>query len=199
MKRIAVLAFAVVLLVGLNSCIFAPDKVPPPPSKNTYKSIRTSEPRDNVLFNLATAYNNRNIQRYDELLDEEFLFYFSNADVTGGGWTEGEYWDRAKEINANTNIFNPGYSRPGVDPVSDITLTLTYSEGDDKWTAITPDQGQYPGETWYEKIVTYTLIVQAGDTQYIAQNKQASFVVRAATLEGDEVWRIITWRDDTGT
>jgi hypothetical protein len=167
--------------------------IPPPPRTPPIGS------RDYVLYSLERSYNSRSQDRYDELLDEEFLFYFSNADVTGGGWTEGEYWDRAKEINANTNIFNPGYSRPGVDPVSDITLTLTYSEGDDKWTAITPDQGQYPGETWYEKIVTYTLIVQAGDTQYIAQNKQASFVVRAATLEGDEVWRIITWRDDTGT
>jgi hypothetical protein len=197
MKRIAVLALAAVVLVGLNSCIFSPDKVPPP--KDPKPSYLPLDVKDNVLKNLQTAYNGRNINEYDKLLDEHFLFYFSYTDVNSGTWTAGEYWDRVHEYNANKNMFDPAYSNPNREPVSDIDLSLTYAEGDDKWTEITPDQVIYPGEKWYEKIVEYTISVQSGNTTYQGIKKYAAFTVRWAHVEGQgDFWRIVTWRDDTG-
>ncbi len=198
MKRIAVLAFAAVVLVGLNSCILSPDKVPPPIKESQYRDL--AGPRDNVLWNLQTAYNARNIGEYDKLLDSDFIFYFSNSDVTSSEWTAGEYWDRAHEIGANRNLFDPAYSTPTREPASSIALSLTYAEGDDKWTQITPDPVKYPDEIWYEKIVKYDISVKSGAMTFIGNQKNASFVVRWAHVEGQgDFWRIVTWRDDTGT
>jgi hypothetical protein len=199
MKRIAALALAGMVAFGLNSCILNPDEDKPvdkPPSQ--YKPLETTNPRDNVLINLNSAYNDRNIERYDELLDLDFVFYFSAEDVLNGTVA---YWSRSEEIKANRNMFDPNYSNPLQEPVQDIDLTLTYPQGDDQWTQITPeDQVKYAGETWYQKIVTYNLTVQLpGDFQYVGLNKQAAFVVRAATMDAKQYWKIVVWRDDTGT
>ena len=199
MKRIAALALAGMFVFGLNSCILdPPEDEPDKPPTSQYKCLEVTCPRDNVLVNLQSAYNDRNISRYDELLDADFVFYFSTEDVLNGTV---EYWSRAAEINANKNMFDPNYSNPNQEPVQDINLVLTYPEGDDQWTQITPeDQVKYPGETWYQKIVGYNLTVQLpGDFQYVGLNKQAAFVLRAATKDTKQSWKIIVWRDDTGT
>jgi hypothetical protein len=199
MKRIAALALAGMVAFGLNSCILNPDENPPPDKPpSQYKCLEVTCPRDNVLINLKSAYNDRNINRYDELLDDDFVFYFSAEDVLNGTV---EYWSRQAEINANKNMFDPNYSNPTQEPVQDIDLGLTYPLGDDQWTQITPeDQVKYAGETWYQKIVVYNLTVQLpGDFQYVGLNKQAAFVLREATKNSVKSWKIIVWRDDTGT
>jgi len=200
MKRIAILALVGVVTLAFNSCILDPKegKAPPTPTQ-PYKPLDGE--RDNVLFNLQKAYTERNIDRYSELLDADFLFHFSQKDIDEGIINRPN-WDRTEEINANKNMFNPNFSKPNVDPVSKINLTLTYPAGDEKWTQIPPeDHPGYPGETWYEKTVLYRLTVQAGDKQLVGNDIQASFVVRKATVEGytNPIWRIIAWRDDTGT
>lgn len=201
MKRIAAVALAGMVAFGLNSCILNPseDKPDKPPTSQ-YKCLEVTCPRDNVLVNLQSAYNDRSIQRYDELLDADFTFFFSPTDVQNGT-VSSDYWSRAAEINANKNMFDPNYSNPLQEPVQDIDLLLTYPAGDDQWTQITPeDQIKYPGETWYQKIVGYNLTVQLpGDFQYVGLNKQAAFVLRAATADSKQTWKIVVWRDDTGT
>jgi len=111
-----------------------------------------------VLINLKSAYNDRNISRYDELLDDDFVFYFSSEDVLNGTV---EYWSRAAEINANKNMFDPNYSNPNQEPVQDIDLSLTYPQGG---RSVDPDHtrrsGEVRGETWHQKIVVYNLTVQ---------------------------------------
>ena len=84
-----------------------------------------------------------NLDRYDELLDVDFVFYFS-TDEAGQGLVPLQ-WDRAAEIGATRNMFDPNYTAPGTDPVSRISLSLTYPEGDHSWTQVTPDdQQKYP-------------------------------------------------------
>lgn len=155
--------------------------------------------RDEVLSNLEAACNERNIERYNELLDNDFVFHFSIADVENGS-VQVSSWGRAAEIASARNMFDPNFSKPGVNPVSDIELRLVYAAGDDPWTPITPsDPERYPGETWYEKVVTYYLTVTAGDMQFICMDVNASFVVRWASVGDKQYWRIVVWRDDTGT
>ena len=197
MKRIAAVILVGIFVLGMNSCILDPEvgKNPPKP-KEPYKSLDGE--RDNVLFNLQKAYVERNIDRYGEILDQGFLFHFGQKDIDSG-IIDHSPWDRTEELNANKNLFNPNFSKPNVDPVSDIDLTLTYPAGDDKWTQIPPeDHPDYPGETWYEKTVVYRLTVQAGETSLTGNDIQASFVLRQATVEGYEnpIWRIVAWRDD---
>ncbi len=198
MKRVVVLALLGIFVLAFNSCILDPKegKDPPKPVGN-YKDL--SLERDNVLFNLEKAYNERNIDQYNKLLDEDFVFHFSNLDVKNGV-VDVTQWDRAAEYNANKNMFDPGFTKPGVDPVSSISLELTYVPGDDNWSVMDPpDPVKYPDEKWYEKIANYTLTVKAGASEYQGINIQASYVVRRATVDGKSFWRIVAWRDDTGT
>jgi hypothetical protein len=189
----------IVLLLALPIWSCSDDDNPAKPKEDPY-CLEATCPRDNVLYNLQSAYNDRNISRYDELLDDDFVFYFSAADVQNGT-VSSSYWSRAAEINANKNMFDPNYSNPNQQPVQDIDLALVYTQGDDQWTpSDAPDQVRYPGETWHQKTVTYSLTVQLpGDFQYVGLNKQAAFVLRAATKDSKLVWRIVTWRDDTGS
>lgn len=199
MNRIVVLALVGVLVLGFNSCILDPkEEKPVDPPATPYKPLDGE--RDNVLFNLQKAYNERNLERYDQLLDVDFVYFFSNTDVANGVVLF-DQWGRAREIGANRNLFDPTFSKPGLEPASDIDLTLTYAAGDDKWVEVTPaDQVKYPDETWYEKIVTYSLTVKSGDRDLVGNNIQASFTVRwAKDQENKEYWRIILWRDDTGS
>ncbi|MEJ2722967.1 MAG: hypothetical protein P8181_17800, partial [bacterium] len=94
--------------------------------------------RDDVLANLQTAYRNREFIRVYELLDDDLTFYFSTADVKEGE-VPVEQWDRLPEIAATANLFDPEWSKPGVDPAERITLTLTYTPGEDNWTPIIPE------------------------------------------------------------
>jgi hypothetical protein len=189
-----------VLLLALPIFSCSGDDNPTKPKESPYKTLFADGPRDNVLNNLQQSYNDRNISRYEELLDADFIFYFSAADVSRG-IVSAEYWSRAAEINVSKNMFDPNYSNPNQEPVKDIDLSLIYPGGDDQWTQITPeDQVKYAGETWYQKIVTYNLTVQLpGNFQYVGLNKQTAFVVRAATRDSKQYWQIVIWRDDTGT
>jgi hypothetical protein len=187
----------IILLLALPiwSCSGDDDAVKP--KEEAYKCLEATCPRDNVLHNLQSAYNDRNISRYDELLDDDFVFYFSDEDVLNG---TPQYWSRAAEINANKNMFDPNYSNPTQEPVQDIDLTLVYTQGDDQWTPVpAPDQVRFPGETWYQKIVTYNIVIKMpGDFQYVGLNKQADFTLRAATKDSKQYWKIVVWRDDVG-
>ena len=200
MKRIAVAAIILAFgFLSFNACILDPKEEPKKeiPPGAPFKSLSADGPRDNVLFNLQKAYVEIHIDRYDQLLDEKFVFHFSQADFKNGQVSV-EQWDRASETASTANIFNRSFSKPGVDPISKIDLTLTYTEGDNSWNQVTPeDQQAYPNETWYEKTVTYDLVATSGPIDYTGLNIQASFIVRAAEIEGVEIWRIISWRDDT--
>lgn len=198
MKKLAVLLLVAFVALGLNSCILDPKEDPPPPDQgSTYKDLTE---RDHVLYNLKQAYDDRNIDRYDELLDEDFVFFFSNTDVQNGT-VEYLQWARAAEVNATRNLFDPSFTKPDLQPASSIRLTLTYAEGEDKWVEVTPpDPVAYPDEVWYEKIVRYSLTVKSGVIDFVGNDIQASFTVRLATDQssGREYYRIILWRDDTG-
>jgi hypothetical protein len=196
-QKCVVCVLVVLLAASLVSC-FDNEEDRVTPAKSPYKSLAADQPRDNALFNLQVSYNERNIEHYDDLLDEGLEFYFGAEDVMNGN---PQSWGRAAEMSAATNLFDPNYANPQQPAAQDIDLSLVYPQGDDEWTPIEPeDQVTYPGETWYQKIVTYNLTVQiSGEFQYVGLNKQAAFVLRAATVESEQYWKIVVWRDDTGT
>jgi hypothetical protein len=156
--------------------------------------------RDHVLLNLQQAYADRNMDRYVQLLDENFVFFFSDDDVQKGA-VQYDRWDRWAEIGATRNLFDSNFSKPGLEPASSITLQLDYAAGEDEWTEVTPpDPLAYPNEMWYEKIVKYSLTVRSGHCDYIGRDIRTVFTVRhASDSQGKKYWRIVLWRDDTGT
>ena len=183
----------ILVLPFAHSCSDDSDDYIIKPDPDAYRSLTL---RDNVLFNLEKAWNERNIDKYDQLLDEGFVFFFSVADVKNGDVSV-SHWGRSTEIAVVGNMWDPNFSKPGQVPVSSINLALTYAEGEDVWEEVVPDQDQYPGETWYSKVFRYTLTVEAGYFTYIGNNIQATVIVRWADVDGEEFWRIVMWSDDT--
>lgn len=172
--------------------------------------------REHILTNLEQAYNSMDFLEADKLLDDNFTFFFGQADIDNGNVASPD-WDRDSESNAVFTMFAIGTgiasaSAPSTIPTEEatwgrtkalfegtisgpadhISLNMTWPPGEFSWTQI-----QAPGgtETWYEKTVQYTLLVVAGETTHVnALVLSASFVIRFDTGAGQ--YRIVQWRDD---
>ena len=191
-RRLLITLILVLVLPLVSSCGDDSDDTIVRPDPDAYRALTL---RDNVLYNLEKAWEERNLQCCDDLLDDAFVFHFSVADVKNGSVSVPQ-WDRAAEMAAVGNMFDPDFIKPGQAPVSEIFLRLWYEEGEDKWEEVVPDQEQFPGETWYSKVFRYSLTVQTGDFTYIGNNLQASVIVRQTEGSGG-FWRIVSWSDDT--
>jgi hypothetical protein len=194
MHRVVPVLILILSVALVSSCSDSDDNViGTTPSK--YSKYKDLVERDHVLVNLELSYNDRNLERLVELLDDDFVFQFSPSDFREGH-VGVEQWNRTAEVAATTNLFDPNYSGPR-EPVRDIDLSLTYSDADTSWKAVTPeDQEKYPGETWYVKTLRYTMTTTSGYVAYIGYNILASFVVRSVDVNGRTIWRIVEWYDD---
>lgn len=181
-RRLAGLVAVLALLICPSCSDDSDDGVRPDPSP--YKDLTQ---RDHVLANLELAYTSRDLEEFVELLDEGFVFDLAV-----------QQWDRDTEIAAAANMFDENFSKPGVNPITEIELTLTYEEGNDGWEPVIPDdQETYPDETWYKKTVTYDFRFTTESRVYSGNNIQATFVVRQSQVAGTKIWRIVSWADDT--
>jgi hypothetical protein len=130
---ISVLALALII-PAFNSCIFDAAKTEKPPLVQA--AFRSGEEKNDVVFNLEKAYEERNINEYDKLLDEDFIFHFSPADIRDDKVTVSQ-WDRAAELGATTNLFDRTYSPPQGEPVDNISVQFDYK--------VDVDEVQAPG------------------------------------------------------
>ncbi len=203
MKNIAAIIALALIIPAFNSCIFDAKQAPPTKEKKA-PPFRDLTERDDVFFNLQLAYNQMNIDEYNKLLDDKFIFNFSPADLVGDPPNvDVAQWDRAAEIDATRNIFNLGVLPPGVDPVSDITLELFFTdsrvdttEGDDWQPVAPPDPQKYPGEVWYFQRIDYFLSVVAGENTFTSGGPlKTEYTIRQVDDNGTMIWRIISWRD----
>jgi hypothetical protein len=150
--------------------------------------------KDDVLYNLALAYNKRNTAEFEKLLDENFVFVFSQDDFNHG-IVDVQQWGREAELEASRNIFDPNF--PADYRVVNIDLTLNYPE--DSWVQLPPDE-DHPDESWYTKTVDYNLIIKTHDGwEHRAIGLQAQFTIRWGETEGGEHWQIVLWGDDVGS
>ncbi len=191
-KRSILILLSIIVVAGLTtSCILDPkeEKNVKPPAPVVFKDLLE---RDDVLFNLGLAYNERDMVEYARLLDDSFVFIFSEADFNSGAVTV-EQWEKVAEVESNTKILNPNHADP-VKRVISIDLVLDYVE--DNWTeeASPPEFGE---ESWFGKTVTYRLVVKtAGSWEYRAIDLKARFTIRWAETDNGDYWRIVRWRDD---
>jgi hypothetical protein len=196
MKTVIIVLAAALIIPTFNSCIFDAEKTKKPDVVQT--PFRSGEVKNDVVFNLEKAYEERNIDQYGKLLDDDFIFNFSPADIRDGKVTVAQ-WDRASELAATANLFDPSFSPPQGEPVDRISLEFTYKvDEDDDWQPVVPpDPQKYPNETWYKLQVDYFLNVNAGATLYTSGNAiRAEYTIRPVMVEGKQIWRIVSWRDD---
>jgi hypothetical protein len=79
----------------------------------------------------AAAISDRNLAAYEALLVQPgddalaFEFYPKARDVTDFPWMEGDFWDYDTEIDMMTNMFDPNFTSPRMDPVQTVEMDLT--------------------------------------------------------------------------
>lgn len=161
------------------------------------KSLYCDEPfedltcMEDVLRNLELTYDQRNYAEYEELIDENFVFIFSDEDFSAGQTPR--LWDRSGELDANQNLLDPNPRGPY--RAVYINLRLDYPPA--SWTEQPPNR-DHPGESWYTKTVDYDLIVRTADSwEFRAFSLSAQFTIRYDEPPGR--WRIVLWRDDVGS
>jgi len=157
---------------------------PEPTPKVQFKDLSQ---KDDVLFNLELAYNERHLAEYDKLLDGDFLFYFADYDVAWRGAPE--HWDRDREVLFTSLIFDPGL--PGGVRVVSVDLQLEYPDTNWSQEAAPPS---HEGETWFSQIVPYELkATTADDWEFHSQDQSIEVTIRWDESAGH--WRIVTMRD----
>ncbi|MCK5406315.1 MAG: hypothetical protein KAJ37_02620 [Candidatus Krumholzibacteria bacterium] len=182
-RETLIAVFGSVLFAALMfSC--SDDPVEPGPEPSPYKGL--AQPND-VLFNLELSISELDYDEYKRFIDPEFVFVFSEADQQG---LTPEDWNRASEMAAMNNMFDPNYT--GDHPVSSIEFSLQST--DDDWIEITPpDTLLYPGENWYKKAVTFSFeIVSTSGWTFIGKDRRAQIFIR----QEDGIWRMVEWRDE---
>ena len=163
------------------------DGITPPPQKSSpYKNLQN---KDDILFNLERAYNKRNFEQFEKLLDSSFVFVLSKKDYNSGE-VDVPQWGRIRELSVTQQIFDPSLDSDL--RVISIDLELDYSAGN--WSPQPPDT-VHPAETWYTKKVDYDLVTNTADNwEHRALDLQAKFTIRQDDATGR--WQIVVWADD---
>lgn len=195
MKRFLILL--VVLLASLalsGSCVLDPKEEGGGGGGGGGDDWADLKAKDDVLHNFELAYNNRDINQYKKLTDEDetvFIFVFSREDFNSGKTPD--QWERAKEVEVTGRMFQRG----GSDPIQSMNMNFSYAEGDIAWEEATPPEG-HEQEKWYQKIVTYDFTVETTSGQtYYAVDSQALFIVRYNfnSVAEDSVWQVVQYYD----
>ena len=130
-SRPALRALLVLMAVTLvNGCgIFSPDEAgddgPVVPVDPWIPATTTAQ----FITNFERAWEERDLERYDELLGEDFIFYLASQDINEIGIG---FWDRAEEMDTARQMFGTPDSDPSLTvesiEFSEFVPTVAFSD-----------------------------------------------------------------------
>jgi len=181
------------MLLVTSSCLFDPDEKPIDDDDDDSGAVQKMDLTEpwHVLNNIEYAYKVRDRNTYDELLDEQFTFFFSQGDVDEGLPVQ---WGRPDELGATNDLFISNSQPVPVGPeCRSIRLDLLLTNI--QWVEIIPDG--YPDETWFSTTIFYTFTFEmAPDQTYVAETgAKAVFTVRNVGTEAAPLWKLVEFRD----
>ena len=194
---------------------------PPPPPASPY--LDATSP-DNVMANMVTAINRREIDEYGKVIDPGFGFYFVQDEFLGGDvrWPE---WGRDDELKAMRHMFDLYYPYPKPRPLSagavnswtwgrmrDYYWELFRGEGYPAasiefevismtdWIPSEPYESElFAGETHMESVIEYEFTLVSNDVVFTSSSPRKAVVhMRHDTVGEEEVWQLVGWHDDVG-
>jgi hypothetical protein len=134
-----------------------------------------------VLNNFELAHNKRDMSRYEQLIDDNYTFFFDT--IQNGGQVTIQ-WGRPDEISATSGLLNN---------VNMLDLDLVNLDKP-VWTEMMVSYNG--GETWYITTLYYSFIVKIGDTTLTSVSPaQMSFTVRNAGTMAKPHWELVELRD----
>jgi hypothetical protein len=142
------------------------------PQDLTYKT--------DVLSNIEYAYNKRQTNVYDALLDDAFTFFYTDGSIGGGGGTPVQ-WGRDVESSVTAGLLGDA---------SMVDLDISWEDGV-TWSVVPAGT-----ESWYITTVFYHYTIKIGDTTYIPNSgSKAQFTVRNAGTAEEPQWKLVEFRD----
>jgi hypothetical protein len=149
--------------------------------------------RNAILNNIEYGYNKRIASVIDDLLNENFTFFFAPGDVGGN---VPEQWGRVDEYDATSRLFNSNNQPdPPTDPVCLSILVDIQFDYQTEWVPVSPEG--FPGETWHTATASYSFTNEVyPDARFHPVNgARAQFTVRDTAPGDDERWELVEWRD----
>jgi hypothetical protein len=139
--------------------------------------------KSDVLNNIEYAYNKKNMPTYNELLDDNFTFFYTDNSVGGGTPVQ---WGRPDEVTTTSGLLAAATS-------IDLTLDWRDSQG----SSVVQWSEQISGsETWYYATVFYHYTIKIGNYTYIPNaGAKAQFTVRNAGTTENPKWKLVEFRD----
>ncbi len=186
--RLLLIAAGVLCLFLFASCKDDRPYRPTPPEEPVWPDLTQ---KDDVFKYLGMVWEYKDIDRYAKILDEGFIFFFSQQDYAEGKTPE--QWGREEELASARNIFS-GHAHPIYGSITKIELYLTPEGG---WIEVPKTGPPYEGETWYQMTVEYDIIMDATSGWTLQGiDRKALFTVRLAEVDGETFYRIVQWHDD---
>lgn len=183
MKKLCPLLLAI-LVTTISACgDDGTEPVPTPPNP-----VKNLTQREDVLFNIESAYNKRRIDWYAGVLDVNFTFYLSAADVNHGLPAS---WGRADEIDIHAKMFDINSSMP----VQSIYMDIRTEDG---LSWVESDSPLNPAEKWYTTTLYYDFKFEISPNTYIpVTGAKASFTVRDAGAYNKYAhhWQLVEMHD----
>jgi len=145
--------------------------------------------RESVLAGIETAYNKRNLARYEALLDQDFTFHLTDKDVLEG--LPGT-WARAEEVQLSQNMFSTT-PPPGMPRCRSIELDIQWESGV-TWIEASSLEAD---ETWYMTtlFVSFEMDVDPDITFISNPGTKATFTVRNAGTDAQPDWKLVELQD----
>jgi hypothetical protein len=147
------------------------------------------ENASNVLSNFKYAYENRDIDIYENCLDRNFVFVYTDQDRQGQIETV--------EIPRD-GLSGDIYRTQGLfDAFSEVRLDTWVPSRQDPEGPITPE---HPGETWEVWLVSFYLSLRDLTGAYSYQQYEANgLAIFKMRKSSDGYWRIVRWEDNSFT
>ena len=173
--------FSVVALVAMKGCIFDPDKGDPVDRRGDYKPLTSPE---NVMNNLIVSYRRREIEKYAEFLDKEFIFRFQDGDEPPD--LGRNFWTHDEDSTGTAALFSSA-------AVQDIFIDLTYRDAEEA-TEVGFDEG-----TMKIRVTPMKLTVDdVNGTTYLVEGDIQDMFFRHGDGADSTIWSLIEWRDIPG-
>lgn len=161
-----------------------------PPPYSPYLALTSPE---NVIHNLAEAYNNRNCERVEELLCDEFVFVFNEDDVWNYHEVPDEgWWGYSDEVLATNKMLDRDHEP--ADPqykIDEIEIALELSG------QLTPYNDEGAPNGTLEGYVTLELTAEAGGgTMTLRVHTRPLFFFAPDSTQSPVSWCL--WRCEDG-
>jgi hypothetical protein len=181
--KFAFLALAAFALIAYSGCILSPDEeAPTPQPKPTYKPLTDKE---NLIYNLVQCYKEHNIDRFDELLHADYIWYNQEG-------SDPQYYERAEDYSHTQRMFWAADNSSKIDSKLWLDrLELNIDQKAATWTQVDDIAGVPCTDCWETQRAYYITAVTSGGTTTYIGDENVRFIAIGVDQNGTKIYKIL--------